>query len=127
MSDIYKIEVKWNGTDWTDETSRTVAVNINRGRDGGTMTPSKVGICDLTMRNDDRRFTPANADGVLYGDLEPGKLVRVSAAHGRAVLLDGASQYLYSESADFEITGPITVGAWVKWANLPDDNQYIIY
>jgi len=126
MSDIYKIEVKWNGTDHSATTSRTVAVNINRGRDGGPMTPSKVGICDLTMRNDDKRFTPEAADGALYGDLEPGKLVRVSAAHGRAVLLDGTSQYLCSNSADFEITGPITVGAWVKWANLPGGDQYII-
>ena len=87
----YSVQVQWDGTNWTEEWSRVKKMTISRGREKGVLGSPMVGQLVMVMKNSDLRFSPANADGDLYGDLLPGKAARVRAMIGQAATLDGDS------------------------------------
>lgn len=111
----YKLEVKWNGSDWVDESAYRKSTTIKRGRTGGTLSQADVGGMSLVLDNSSKRFLPEYSAGPLYGNLKPGKEVRLRANYGRCVSLNGTDQYLAMATDDpsFKITSQITVGAWV--------------
>lgn len=124
----YKLEAKWDGTNWTDETAYLMAVDIDRGRDGGPMGQAKTGEMGLTLRNDGKRFSPANAAGDLYGELLSNVPVRLRASYGRCVSLNGTTQYLQmpDDDAHFKITSQISFGAWVYPSGTNLTSRYMI-
>lgn len=74
------LEVLWNGVDWTDESAylRDFDVQIGMSRDDPVYLSfvAAPGTAWFSLDNKTRRFSPGHAGGALYGDLEPGKLVR---------------------------------------------------
>ena len=83
MPTHFTVEVDWthNGT-WSDETARVEQVRIRSGFERAGASVAAVGRCTLTLRNHDRRYSPGNADGPLYGQLLPRRRVRVRATDG---------------------------------------------
>ena len=123
----YRLDVKWDGTNWTDESAYRKSLSISRGRTGGPNSQAQVGKMMVELENSTERFTPEYSSSPLYGYLLPGKQVRLRASFGRYVGLNGSTQYLYmgSDHADFKITNEITLGAWF-YTNSADTNQRII-
>lgn len=68
---------------WVDVSSKVrsdPAVQITRGRPSERAQFS-AGTCRLTLNNRDRRFDPSYSSGPYYGNLVPGKQIRVSAVY----------------------------------------------
>jgi hypothetical protein len=82
MATTFLVEVKWSGTTWTDETSRMRRARLWSGFERPGDFVAAVGRCALTFDNTDRRFSPGNTGGALYGSLNPRREVRVKASDG---------------------------------------------
>lgn len=77
----YEISVKWDGSNWTDETARVRDFRIRRGRDDN-LTAVNAGELYLTL-NDPERFNPANTGSAIYPYIaRPLREVRVRAVQG---------------------------------------------
>lgn len=111
----YSVQVKWDGSTWTEEWSRVKSLTINRGRDGGMLSTPQAGKLDLLVKNADKRFSPAYSSSPIYANLLPGKEARVRAIVGRSVSLDGTA-YLQmgTDVADFKITTHLSFGCAFK-------------
>lgn len=92
----YVAEIDWsNDGDWGDTgedvTARVRArqgVRCERGRDQlRALSPPMAGRCDFTLDNQDRDYSPGNSGGPLYGNLLPGRKVRVRTTAPSAVNL----------------------------------------
>lgn len=70
--------------DWDDLTTRTRRVTTWAGFDHPGAAVAARGRCTLVLDNADRRFSPGNADGPLYGKLLPRRAVRVQATDGES-------------------------------------------
>ncbi len=83
MPTRFTLEVDWahDGT-WADETARVERVRIRSGFERAGAPVAAVGRCAITLRNHDRRYSPGNASGPLYGQLLPRRRVRVRATDG---------------------------------------------
>ena len=83
MSTRFSVEVDWahNGT-WSDESARVERVQVRSGFERAGAPVAAVGRCAITLRNHDRRYSPGNAAGPLYGQLLPRRPVRVRASDG---------------------------------------------
>jgi len=87
-----KIEVQWDGTNWTDETSRCTRWSINVSlRDSRTGLPMlgavHPGTATVVMDNSDNRFSPDNASSPIHSDISDGIYrvpIRISADYGTA-------------------------------------------
>ena len=111
----YSVQVKWDGSNWEEEWSNVKQITINQGRTGGVLSQPEIGALELVMRNGDMRYSPAYAAGDLYGELVPGKEVRVRALAGAAASFDGSS-YLQMDTdhADFKIASHLSLGCIFK-------------
>ena len=88
MSITYEVHVDWDATDWLatpdfsqgidDITSYAKHLYTDRGKKV-ELGNSPAGTLDITLRNDDRRFSPTYAAGPLYGKIRPWLPVRVRA------------------------------------------------
>jgi len=83
MATAFTVEFDWDhdGT-WTDETGRARRILVRSGFEQAGDRVAGVGRCTLTLDNRDRRFSPGNASGPLYGRLLPRREVRITASDG---------------------------------------------
>lgn len=65
--------------DWADQSEYATGVTFRRGRDQALEGQFQPGTATVTFDNPDRRFDPTHAGGPHYGDLVPGKRLRVRA------------------------------------------------
>lgn len=68
-------------TSGDDITEYRMAASIRVGGQSGART-ANVGTCEITLLNDDRRFSPRNTTSTLYGKLLPMKPVKITATNG---------------------------------------------
>lgn len=90
----YVLEINWNGdgTTWVDETANMLAVEWRRGRDYASMLTGRASAGELTatMGNPAGRYAPLNTASPLYGNLLPGRKVRLrTTAPSAATLWQG--------------------------------------
>lgn len=82
----YRVEIAWDGSTYVDEVSYVTSMSVRRGREynwsSSGRQPMRYGEATLTINNYTRRFDPFYEDGDLYGNLSPGKLVRIYAIDG---------------------------------------------
>jgi hypothetical protein len=83
----WNLEVDWPGTGtFTDERNRLLGLSTRRGRNSifteSGKTPMFMGEGWFQLENYDDRYNPFNASSPLYGNMLPGRLVRVSAVDG---------------------------------------------
>lgn len=72
-----KVEVKWDGSTWTDETAYVLDLETATGiydsvTDLPTMGAGQAGQAVITLSNASERFSPANTSGALYSYLRYG-------------------------------------------------------
>lgn len=79
MTTTFKVEINWQGGNWTNETSRVRRVQIWSGFARPDDQVAAAGRCVLTLDNTTRRFSPGYTGGPLYGKLLPRRRVRVWA------------------------------------------------
>lgn len=79
----YAFEVNWNGdgVTWTDETANVLKIRARRGRDYASALVGKAqaGELSATLQNPSQRYSEFNAGSPLYGNIIPGRKVRVRA------------------------------------------------
>lgn len=85
----YGLEVMWDGATWTDESANQIALRWKRGRDRASQLTGRsvAGSLDAELRNPSGRYASLNASSPLYGNLIPGRKVRVR--FGTTVLWQG--------------------------------------
>ncbi len=86
MSITYEVMVDWDATDWQvtpdfsegidDITAYVKNIYIDRGKKV-ELGNIPAGSLDITLRNDDKRFSPVYAAGPLYGKIRPWLPIRV--------------------------------------------------
>lgn len=77
---VYEVSVKWDGTNWTDESARCKTIKITRGRDD-ELSSVNGGACFLAMKDTTGRFNPRNSASPLYAYLSKVREVRVRATY----------------------------------------------
>lgn len=98
----HKVEVKWDGTNWTDESDNIdslrldiEAVNLRRG--AAAVGSAVADRATITLENKDQRFTPWNSGGALYSDIQDGGWegcpIRVKLGYETA---GGSPEYVYA-------------------------------
>lgn len=118
----YALDVDWDGDsayNGDNEADYLLRFDISRGRErligapGQGFEPYRVGRAVFELDNSSGRFNPWNAEGDLYGNIEPGKLMTFRAA-------------VYSTDGDGHITYDIFTGfvsdiqpeGWNKTVNI---------
>ena len=103
-STSYALLVDWNGDgDFADTgeviTGRVLNVTTERGRQSGNDLTSKSAAGKLTaiINNESGDYSPFNASSGLYGNLLPGRLVRLVIGNG--------TSFSYTFPFDFTDTG----------------------
>ena len=88
MSIAYEVHVDWDATDWRVTPDFSEGIDDISGyvkhcyTDRGKKVElgnSPAGTLDITLDNSDKRFSPPNAEGPLYGKMRPWLPVRVRA------------------------------------------------
>jgi hypothetical protein len=88
---LWALEVDWDGDgvfDGSNEAVKMINLQVYRGDDyylsgdGKGFESKAVGFAILTVDNTDGRFDPYNSSGALYGNLRPGRLVRLWVRDG---------------------------------------------
>lgn len=102
----YQIAVDWAADDdfidpfddvTDDVLDRTISITYGRDQQR-QLSPGRVGNAAFALCNVDRLYSPENADGGLYGDLEPGRETRIQATN------DGTTYPLfYGRLNDFTV------------------------
>jgi hypothetical protein len=64
-----------------DITSYVLEFEINRGFPGELDTVADAGTATIVLDNRDRRFDPSYAAGPYFGNLKPGKQVRIRVTY----------------------------------------------
>jgi hypothetical protein len=80
---IWHFNVAWDGSNFVDEASRMIDLQIDRGRDhlltsGGAWERFRPGEASAMFDNEDGRFDPYNSSGDLFGSILPGRVVRIT-------------------------------------------------
>ena len=91
MSITYSFHVDWDATDWRDTPDFSEAIDditdyvesfyIDRGKNQ-EQGNNQAGTLDVTLDNEDKRFTPTYAAGDLFGKVRPWLPIRVRAIIG---------------------------------------------
>lgn len=76
-----KVEIKWDGTTWTDETGYFISAKGNEKLQGD-LGEGIASTLDVEMDNTEERFTPDNSASALYGYLKPRTPIRISVVIG---------------------------------------------
>lgn len=87
MTIAWVFEVDWDRDgNYSDESARLLQLSTLRGRDRAYSIsgaePMRVGELYAVMDNSNNRYDPLNPNGPLYGDILPGRKVRVSVVEG---------------------------------------------
>lgn len=87
MTLSWNLDVDWPGTStFTNENGRLLALSTRRGRNSvyssSGKTPMFLGEGWFTLENYDDRYNPLNVASPLYGNMLPGRLVKLSAVDG---------------------------------------------
>src|SRR3972149_3609153 len=82
MATTFTVEVKWDTSNWTNESSRVRGAHVWAGFERPGDFVASVGRCSITFGNRDKRFSPGYAAGPLYGNLMPRREARVQASDG---------------------------------------------
>jgi hypothetical protein len=115
---------------WVDITQyvrNEPSIRINRGRPS-ELDAFSAGTMSLTLNNRDRRFDPSHAAGAYFGNLIPGKQIRVRATWN-AVTYDVFTGWVTGWPQTFGTAGKdatVTIEAfdaigWMAKNRLPDD------
>lgn len=72
------VEFEWDAGVWTNEASRCLAWDTDRGR-RFELDDYAAGVATIVLDNADRRFDPLYAAGPLFGKLKPNRRVRIRA------------------------------------------------
>ncbi len=82
MIPLPKVEVRFDGSTWTDVTGWVSGphggISISRGRASEVDDPMSVGTCTFVLENDDGRFSPGLSSSPYYPYVVQGVAVRVS-------------------------------------------------
>lgn len=69
----------WGGTgSFVDVTSSAFSFSISRGRNDYTQQ-FQAGTCTITLRNTSGEFDPDNAAGPYFGEIQPGRRIRITS------------------------------------------------
>jgi hypothetical protein len=88
---LWGLEIDWDDDglfSGENEAVRVRGIHVSRGRDsfisydGGGFEPQQVGQAVIDLENSDYRFDPYNSSSPLFGQIEPGKLARLSVRNG---------------------------------------------
>ncbi len=83
MTTRWTIGIDWDRDgDYTDETARVLSASWSLGFQQAYRDVGNDAQLTLIMRNDDRRFTPENSAGSLYGKLAPLRPVKIESNDG---------------------------------------------
>ena len=83
MTTRWTIGIDWDRDgDYTDETTRVLSASWALGFQQAYMDVGNDAQLTLILRNDDRRFTPENSSGSLYGKLVPLRPVKIESNDG---------------------------------------------
>ena len=83
MTTRWTIGIDWDRDgSYTDETARVTSVKWMLGFQQAYMEVGNDAQLTLILRNDDRRFTPENSAGSLYGKLVPLRPVKIESNDG---------------------------------------------
>ena len=83
MTTRWTIGIDWDRDgDYTDETARVLSASWALGFQQAFMDVGNDAQLTLILRNDDRRFTPENSAGSLYGKLVPLRPVKIESNDG---------------------------------------------
>ena len=83
MTTRWTIGIDWDRDgDYTDETARVLSASWALGFQQAYMNVGNDAQLTLILRNDDRRFTPENSSGSLYGKLAPLRPVKIESNDG---------------------------------------------
>lgn len=74
------VEIRFDGTNWVDVTGYCNAANFQRGKTSQLFDTIGPSSGSLTLNNETRRFDPLHASGPYYGNIRPGRHVRVTTA-----------------------------------------------
>lgn len=110
------VEVKFDGSTWTDITEYVEGIEVFRGR-ANDLEQMQAGTARLILDNDDGRFTPENGSGAYDPNVEPGVAVRIRMAAGSTADFDDASvDYEESEvTYDGASIVHLFTGVAVRW------------
>lgn len=108
---------------WEDETSSVRAFSLFRGRQA-ELDAVQPGTASVELDNTDRRFDPNHATGPYYGDLLPGRRMRISATYGAEGLVcpGGTSDYASAPDAgwvpgqELELRAEVYLDDWTPAA-----------
>src|SRR5690349_4124506 len=75
----YVLEVMWDQVNWTDESANVLLRSWRRGRDRASQLTGRsvAGTLDVQLQNPAGRYASLNAASPLYGNILPGRQVRV--------------------------------------------------
>ena len=83
MTTRWTIGIDWDRDgDYTDETARVLSASWALGFQQAYMDVGNDAQLTLILRNDDRRFSPENSAGSLYGKLAPLRPVKIESNDG---------------------------------------------
>ena len=83
MTTRWTIGIDWDRDDaYTDETARVLSAKWTLGFQQAYETVGNDATLTLLMRNEDKRFTPENSAGSLYGKLMPLRPVKIESNDG---------------------------------------------
>lgn len=89
----YDFPINFDLTAYCDITSDVMDFVTERGRDS-ELGEVQIGTIELTVKNNDGKYSPENAASPLYGYLKPGKPIRVRATY------DGSTYYVFRGEID---------------------------
>jgi hypothetical protein len=112
----FQIHVDWdNDGDFSDPTEdiseyfQSGAISLGIHEDLLFTRIAQVGTCNLTLKNEDRLFTPLNTESPYYGQLVPNRAIRVQATDGTTTwpVFRGYIWSFTPESGGADEDGPI--------------------
>lgn len=80
-----------------DVTSDTMQVTFSHGKDA-ELQRAAGGSCEITLKNDSQKYSPANSGSVLAGKLLPNRPVRIRATFAAGGVLDEPLWYGFIEA-----------------------------
>jgi hypothetical protein len=97
---------------WTDVTDYVREVSTQRGRNN-ELDEFSTGTCQITLSNGDRRFDPEYSAGPYFGELTPGRPVRIRGRYAAGSTLDLFFGFIddWQQDYDYSFDSTATVSA----------------
>lgn len=97
--------------DWTDVSADLLGVSLNRGRDR-ELSEYRSGTASVQLLNNSRQYEPDFAAGPYYGNIKPGRMIRISL--NSVIVFKGAIRqfnYAYQTSGINSGNSVVTINA----------------